>query len=346
MFYVPQLFLEVEGPTSVRLTWGVETTTPAKVRQGLDWVTVIQIDRYIGDHVWGPLAVFSPTTEYIDTTCTPKTSYRYRIRIRGYLTGWGVYSPVAYIKTSELPSETTLTETVVPTENFAAVVDPHDIHVKGLVLLDVVTPTDNYGAVFVPWDNTVEWNDVVTPIENFLIWKWNIIPLNLTDTVSPTENLGSVAGVTKGLTDIVVPIETVVLVFTPPEVEIGPDLLLVLFPKALNTPALHKFAEGKPWGYWDTKDIDFGFPGIEKTGSKLVFWGTPSTPIVVTVRMSCDGGNSWPWSEAITFDKAHLGVVHPWLTGESFRIRFEAYGLSLSGFHFIAVPRGQDGPPQ
>ena len=142
------------------------------------------------------------------------------------------------------------------------------------------------------------------------------------------------------LSDQVIPTESFAYVQQGEEIINGPDTLLAWDADR----QMREFATSNPWSYWDTKDIDFGFPGVEKTAAKIVFWGKPSVPIAVTVSISVDGGISWIWSETVAIDRATTGIVHPWVTGERFRIRFEANGLALSGFHFTAVPRGQEGP--
>jgi hypothetical protein len=118
------------------------------------------------------------------------------------------------------------------------------------------------------------------------------------------------------------------------------DLLLVGKPNG----SLYLFEASNPLGYYETRAVDFGYPGIDKCLKEVVFWASPDAPTTVTVSVSVDGGLTWPWSQAVIIDKATLGIVHPWMTADSFCIRFSAPGLYLDGWKANADPKGREIP--
>jgi hypothetical protein len=139
---------------------------------------------------------------------------------------------------------------------------------------------------------------------------------------------------------LVEPTETVAFLVWSDHLNAGEECLLV----ARSDNHLYLLAPSNPAGRWETRDIDFGVPGVDKTLDRIVFWGKPTTPIDITVWVSLDGGVTWIWSETVTLDRTRSAIVHPWLSGEQFRIRFSAAGLQLSGYQADAAPRGREGP--
>jgi len=344
MIYATHLALTVFSPTRIDLAWGV-VGGPA---------TITQIERSLDNITWAPLTIYYyGLPSFSDTTCSPETSYWYRVRLYETIAGWGPYCAAECAITTELLVAHGELETVVPTEGLAFVFTPHNPAVLGLTLYTTVIPVESFTKVYTPWNHSTVTLpiEVVSPVENLLALKRHYLtPKVLTDVCTPQDKtVVKVNADTKLFTETkVAPIETLTLAFVLNETAYTQDVLVTSIP-AYNDDGhgispLHPFVTSNPWGYWDSKDIDFGFPGVEKTASKVVFWGNPAAPLQVTVSISIDSGETWAWSETVTLERGKLGIVHPWVTGETSRLRFAAYGLALSGFHFTAVPRGSEGP--
>lgn len=102
------------------------------------------------------------------------------------------------------------------------------------------------------------------------------------------------------------------------------------------------FRTGIPTGYVDTPEVDFGLVGIDKTLEEIHFESHGATPRSIDVFVSADGGKTWIYIGQDSIYAGKKGFVHPWLTAESFVVRF--YGTALYLFSYALYARA--GAPQ
>ena len=104
---------------------------------------------------------------------------------------------------------------------------------------------------------------------------------------------------------------------------------------------VYDFRTGNVFGVYDTDELDFGTPGEEKTLEELVLYSDAEAPHTITVYISADGA---PFTTvgSVTLQKGHVGFVHPWMTGEAFKLRLAGYGFQLVSFILWAIPRGRE----
>lgn len=342
MVYVSFLKLTVVSPTRIDLAWINRVTyvggTP----------TITKVERSLDNVVWAPLALlyFAPIA-YSDLTCTKNTSYWYRIALYDPIGGWGPYCASVCATTTTPILAQALLDVVTPVEILTAKLNgaPVTLYpVYGLSLVEVVVPTEALAKVSTGLGLFPLIRDLVVPIELLVLHLALKKTLALGDVSTPVEafpfNYFYHSNVKQLAEGIVTPGETIGFMLWADYLAAGEELLLV----ARADDHLYLFAPSNPAGSWETKDIDFGLPGTEKTLSEIVFWGKSTVPLAVTVSVSLDGGDTWDWSETVTLDRARSGIVYPWLTGEQFRIRFGAAALQISGFQAAALPRGREGP--
>lgn len=336
MVYATSLTLTIVSPTRIDLHW-IEVGGPS---------TIAQVERSPDSATWAPLGlVYYGLATFADTTCSPETSYWYRIRLYEPSAGWGPYCLPECGVTTALLDTTACTDVVTPSETFAAVLTQNDPAVFGLSPSDAIVPTEILVKVHVPGGSTLHpvAKDRVWPVE---IFTYGFLrTLALSDHPTPGE-IFPTAPVThhaksKALADVVYPDDLEITSHLwSNDTNAGTDILLV----GRSDNRLYLFTTSNPVGYWTSRDIDFGLPGAEKTLTEIVFWGVPLAPLTVTVSVSLDGGDTWAWSEVVTLDRARSGIAYPWLTGEQFRVRFGAAGLQLSGFQLNAKPRSREAP--
>lgn len=364
MVYATNLTLTVVSPTRIDLSW-VESGGPS---------TITRIERSLDNVTWAALALYHyGLPEWQDDTCTPETCYWYRIRLYAPLAGWGPYCLPECATTTEILDTQDLTETVTPGETIIRILT-HGTTVPGILygsyLTDEVVPVDSLTTGVGHRTGLAGWlSDVVTVAETIVGVLTKVGPpyvygLSVTDHIIPVEAFNGSTGSVKILVLIDNPIvlepsagklaqrvrsfidngeptdHDLTYVFWPEDLAVEIERLII--GRADNH--LYWLETSNPAGYWTSKDIDFGGPGVDKTLSEIVFWGIPPTPITVTVSVSLDGGDTWVWSEAVVLDRSRSGIAHPWLTGETFRVRFAANGLHLSGFQAAAMPRGREVP--
>ena len=107
---------------------------------------------------------------------------------------------------------------------------------------------------------------------------------------------------------------------------------------------ISEFAAGTLEGVWDTDDLDFGYPGLDKILDFIEFVSQSETPHTVSVYVSTDSGWSWTYiGQDITF-RGKNGMVWPWLTAEKVRLRFKGEGLRLQSIYTTAIPVGWELP--
>ena len=103
---------------------------------------------------------------------------------------------------------------------------------------------------------------------------------------------------------------------------------------------VYEFSVGSPTGRFDTDDLDFGYPDMEKTLDYVAFESHAAVLHTVDVYVSTDSGRTWSKVGSASVRKGQLGQVYPWLTGERFRISFRGSGLYLHTIEAHAIPRG------
>jgi len=177
----------------------------------------------------------------------------------------------------------------------------------------------HFGTVLLRADTTLATTitlntETTTPSEVFNVYKYNI---DLTENTTPTE---------------VFQIEK----FSPP---VSQAAII-----CVGTSTDHKisnFRTGTLLGYFDTPEIDFTAPGMDKTLEEVSFESHVSTPHTVSVYVSLNGGITWIYvgQDSVYFGKK--GFVHPWLTAETFVVRFSGTALYLSSYELYAVPGGK-----
>jgi len=179
--------------------------------------------------------------------------------------------------------------------------------------------------------------DVISP--NEVLQAGYLAALCLTELVDPLEEFLAVKLFWKELLESGSPTESLNLYKSSPFL-LSESMILV----ARADNKLYPFRVGAPVGIYDTKDLFFGFPGMEKTLCEIRLWGAPPhAPVTVTVIVSTDSGATWKLVNSVLLDNANTSIVFPWITGEKFRIRFSAAGLHLSGYAAYALPRSKEG---
>jgi len=240
-----------------------------------------------------------------------------------YMDGVSIYDTsadvVSYIKTGLTPGQAYAFKVraynAVATSAFSNTANLTMPSAYTKTLADAVTPTE---ALAVNFYSTEECKEVITPVETLTLQKL----------------------FAKTWGELVTPIESLSFYKSTPAV-LSEELLLV----ARADHKLYSFMVGAPVGSWDSSDITFDFPGMEKTLSEIRFWGEPESAITVAVSVSVDSGNTWTNISSVLLDSARSAVVFPWMTAEKFRIRFQATGLYLSGYAAYALPRSREGLP-
>jgi len=109
----------------------------------------------------------------------------------------------------------------------------------------------------------------------------------------------------------------------------------------LSAKTVQNFLEGTGTGTYDTDDLDFGAPGVDKTLDEIWFGCDKETPTTISVYVSTDGGVTWTYLGQDITQTGILGNISCWVTAEKFRIRFQAPGLSLNYINATAIPRGE-----
>lgn len=107
---------------------------------------------------------------------------------------------------------------------------------------------------------------------------------------------------------------------------------------------LHVYEDGLPTGYIETKLVDFGLPGTDKTLCEIQYQGTGPAMHTVVVSVSTDGGTTFTAIETRQISSAYTGFAFPWITAENFIVRFSGVGLYLNDITLKAVPAGEFDP--
>ena len=137
-------------------------------------------------------------------------------------------------------------------------------------------------------------------------------------------------------TNIVTPVESFLIqVFTPPA-----SLAAVIYVGTSSDHKISSFFTGVQLGHFDTPEVDFNTPGRDKTLDEIQFAAQTTTPHVINVYVSLNGGVTWIYVGQDTIHKGKTGFVHPWLTAESFIVRFYGTALHLFSYGLFAVPSG------
>ena len=159
----------------------------------------------------------------------------------------------------------------------------------------------------------------------------------LTEVTLPTETL-NIYKYSFDLKELTTPRESFTLEKFAPPVSLSAIVLV-------GTSSDHKlltFRTGTPVGAYDTPEVDFGLPGVENTLCEVQFESHAATPHVVSVYVSVDSGNTWIYLGQDTSYSGKKGFVHPWITSESFIVRFHGTALHLFSYALFAAP----GSPQ
>jgi hypothetical protein len=161
------------------------------------------------------------------------------------------------------------------------------------------------------------------------------ITLN-TETTTPTDILATYQ-YSATLIESTTPIETFqISKFSPPAIQ--STIICV------GTSSDHKicsFRAGSLPGYFETPEIDFTTPGMSKTLDEITFESHAITPHIVSVYVSLDGGTTWIYAGQDSIYSGKRGFVYPWLTAETFVVRFSGTALYLSSYELYAVPGGK-----
>lgn len=154
-----------------------------------------------------------------------------------------------------------------------------------------------------------------------------------TETTTPTDILTNY-GIVVELTETPTIIESFqISVFAPPVAQ-----ATIICVGTSTDNGIYTFRTGQPVGYFDTPEIDFSVPGKEKTLEEIQFELQSSTPHTVSVYVSLNGGQTWVYVGQDTIQAGKKGFVHPWLTAESFIVRFHGTALYLFSYGLYAIP--------
>lgn len=113
----------------------------------------------------------------------------------------------------------------------------------------------------------------------------------------------------------------------------------------LDSKDVQAFELGAALGRYDTDDLDFGYPGVDKTLDEVRFWSERTEPHTVGVYVSPNSGTTWTLVGQATVCVGVEGVVFCWVTAEKHRIRFEGESLYLTSYLAYAVLRGRKKEP-
>ena len=156
-----------------------------------------------------------------------------------------------------------------------------------------------------------------------------------TETTTPIATVGVYKYNLDG-TEVVTPIESFLIqVFTPPV-----SLAAIIYVGTSTDHKISSFFTGVQLGHFDTPEVDFNTPGRDKTLDEIQFAAQTTTPHTVAVYVSLNGGVTWIYVGQDTIYKGKTGFVHPWLTAESFIVRFYGTALHLFSYGLFAVPSG------
>jgi len=102
----------------------------------------------------------------------------------------------------------------------------------------------------------------------------------------------------------------------------------------------YNFQPGSPEGTYDTDDLDLGAPGALKTLDEVTIETESDTLITIALWVSVDAGTSWVYVSQITIQAGQVGHFWPWISGETFRLRFTGAGLDFSRYTVYGIQRG------
>jgi len=197
-----------------------------------------------------------------------------------------------------------------------------------------------YGEVEVSWDyesgyiydySSVEYSDIALYVNSSLTVTKTLV----TETTTPVDTI-ALYKFQADFTEQARIIEAFQIeVFTPPVA-----LSQVIFVGTYGDHKIQTFHTGVAFGHFDTPEVDFGQPGMQKTLTEIQFETHISTPHTINVYVSVDGARTWIPIGQDSVSVGKTGFVHPWITAEHFIVRFYGTALHLFSYSLYAVPSG------
>ena len=114
----------------------------------------------------------------------------------------------------------------------------------------------------------------------------------------------------------------------------------VIFVATSADHKVHLFEEGAPPGYFDSPEIDYGIPGEDKTLEEVQCLSDSPTPHTVSLYVSTNAGKTWTSIGSTTIYRGVKGFIYPYITAESFVLRFAGDALHLFSYTAYARPSG------
>ena len=184
------------------------------------------------------------------------------------------------------------------------------------------------------------WDESTVRFGTLLLRADTTLTLNtpvLVETTLPTESF-NIYKYSFDLSEITAPKESFTIEkFTPPT-----SLSAIVLVATASDHKVYTFRTGTPVGAYDTPEVDFGLPGVEHTLNEIQFESQSLTPHVISAYVSIDSGRTWIYIGQDTAYVGKKGFIHPWITSESFIVRFYGTALSLFSYALFALP----GSPQ
>jgi hypothetical protein len=161
------------------------------------------------------------------------------------------------------------------------------------------------------------------------------ITQNLSDASGLTENFVANRIVERVLEESTGPTET----FNVQRFTTTPTSSIILL-CGYTGSKIYTFESGLVAGYFDTPEMNFGYPDKEKILTEIRFGSESDNVHTLLVYVSVNSGTTWTLIGSDTCGLGKTGFVYPWLTSNKFLIRFSGAGLHLYFYEVYAVPSG------
>jgi hypothetical protein len=161
--------------------------------------------------------------------------------------------------------------------------------------------------------------------------------INVDDVATPTEDF-ELLNLMQRVDDIVTPTEGFSIVKATAVAAQRPILIVA----TSSSHKVYTFESGAPLGRFETPEVDFALPGVDKTLEEIQVRSASPTPHIVNVYVSVDNGVTFDFISAISVSQGVVGYVHPWITAESFIIAFAGLGLKVFSYTLYARTAAED----
>jgi len=299
-----------------------------------------------------------------DITAHLNQSGRYTLRLRAKVRSYFVEPSTYYVSTSYFDNLLLIVNEVLPGQPTALsghAESDSEVHLMWTGGIE----TDSY-VVYYKKTTDSEWSyvtelynqwKIVGYLESGIMYDFKVVGVNgsgegpasetiqlrpfgtftqtLTETATPTESFAKNRVRSMTFSEVLVTAE----VFNVQKISVAPVSTVILL-CGYTGNKVYTFESGLVAGYYDTPEINFGYPDKDKTLVEIRFGSEALVPHTVVVYVSIDSGTTWLLLGSDTIGLGMIGYVYPWLTSNRFLLRFSGTGLHLYFYEVYAIPSG------